>query len=131
MKIINRWTFLLQAFSFFLGYMQWGKGNSAFVYEAAKELFTKQSGTLQSFTHPLIFTALAGLCILLWTAAGGKTHRYLLLAGILLPGCLIAFILLAGLLSLNGKMLLSVLPYTLLALYHLRRIFPFRNQSAA
>lgn len=108
--------------SFFTGYMEWGQGNSAFVFDAARAIFTESDNLLSSLTHPLILSGLAGLLILLYCAIRQEPNRRLNTIGILILSPVVLLILLSGGLSGNVKSIASTLPFLGLAVvYYLVR----------
>lgn len=96
-----------------LGYMEWGGGNSAFIYESEYWVFFQKNGNVDTFTHPIVLLPLIGQITLLVSFLRRQPNRRVVLTGLAGIGLLYALIALAGLLSLNWKMLLSTLPYFL------------------
>jgi hypothetical protein len=102
--------------------MEWGNGNSAFMAEAAYQLLFKNPLSLGDLLHPLVLTGLAGQ-ILLGYAALSKLPRKLPAAiGILSLSIMVLIILLAGMLAMNIKMILSTLPFIGLSIFYFVRV---------
>ena len=101
--------------SFFTGYMEWGQGQTAFVFDAARTIFSEADNLLSSLTHPLIISGLAGLLILLYCAIRQEPWRRLNTIGILILSPVVLLILLSGALSGNIKSIASTLPFLGLA----------------
>lgn len=108
--------------AFLSGYMEWGQGNSAFVFDAARAIFTEADNLIGSLTHPLIISGLAGLIILIYCAVRPDANRRLNTIGILILSPVVLLILLSGGLSGNLKSVASTLPFLgLAAAYYIVR----------
>jgi hypothetical protein len=108
--------------AFLSGYMEWGQGNSAFVFDAARAIFTEADNLIGSLTHPLIISGLAGLIILIYCAIRPDASRRLNTIGILILSPVVLLILLSGGLSGNLKSVASTLPFLgLAAAYYIVR----------
>lgn len=104
---------IIIAFSFC--YMEWGGGNSAFIFEVEKTIFLKDSDLLQTLTHPLIMFGLIGQLLVLVSAfTEGKKRIWLAWIGMGLLSVIVFFVLLAGALSVNWKVIGSVIPFLML-----------------
>lgn len=104
--------------TFSLGYMEWGQGYSAYIFEVIVKLFSNWHDLLQSLVNPLILAGLAGHILLIWCVFQEKPNRKLNIAGILILAPVIVLVLLAGALSGNWKMILSALPFTALVVVY-------------
>ena len=92
-------------------YLEWGGGQSSFLYEIEWQLLSLQSRDGSSLTHPLVFLPVAGQLVLLVNLFRPKPSRKAGIVGILLIAPLLLMILLSGALSLNMRILLSVVPF--------------------
>jgi hypothetical protein len=72
-------------------------------------------------SHPLILFGLVGQLILLWSALFSRTPAWVTYVGIGMLAVVVLLILLAGSLSANARMILSVLPFLALAVWHIYR----------
>ncbi len=97
--------------AFCIGYMQWGGGNSSYVFQAIYEILFKNPNWIQNFSHPIILSGLVGILCLLYNAFAPKPKKVVQWIGIGALGVVIFFIFLAGALSMNWKQLLSVAPF--------------------
>ncbi|MFN7115382.1 MAG: hypothetical protein ACK4TA_01205 [Saprospiraceae bacterium] len=104
--------------AFSIGYMEWGNQQSAFVAQVEYQLLFKEKDLLAALTHPLILAGLVGQLIVLYVAFTRKPHKILHLIGILLLSAVMLLILLAGILSQNVKIILSVLPFIGLCIFY-------------
>lgn len=93
-----------------LCYLEWGGGNSGFLFQLEYELF-KQDDLVHSFTHVMVLAPLAGQLLLLLTVFQKIPGRRLTATGIGLLSVLVLMIFLVGILSLNYKIVLSTLPF--------------------
>lgn len=110
-KILNA---LLVVTSLF-GYLEWGKTNTMFLFEAEAEILTKLIHDPKSIIHPFTLLPLFGqtlLLITLFQKAPGKWLTFIGMAGI---GVLLTFMFLIGLLGINVKILVSTLPFMITA----------------
>ena len=107
---------LLLAFS--ICYMEWGGGNSAFVFQAEYELFRTADKLLSSLTHPLILAGLIGQVLLLYSIFSKTPNRLLNTIGILILSPVVLLVLLAGALSLNWKVIAAALPFVILSVIY-------------
>ena len=102
---------LLTVITFFFCYLEWGAGQSAFLYEAALQVFSQRESAGDNFSHPLILLPFVGLLILLYQAFQPIPSRRWVYIGLALPAILVLFILLVGILSGNVKVMVSTLPF--------------------
>jgi len=106
-KILN----ILLIFFSLIGYLEWGKNNQSFLYEAEAEiiytLFTNPSSALHLFTvFPLI-----GQILLFSTLFQKKPSKWLYYSGVFGIGILLLFMFIIGILSFNLKIILSTIPF--------------------
>jgi hypothetical protein len=101
--------------SFLVCYLEWAGGHSGFIFQMEYQFF---SGEISkgSLTHPLILFPLAGQIILL--VAFFYPKRKLMLAAILMLSLLVVMILLAGILAMNVKQIISTLPFIGFSIYY-------------
>lgn len=110
-KLLN----LLLLISFQFGYLQWGKDQSLFIFQAEAALFAKAFTEPAGLLHPFILVPLAGLLILLYTLFQKEPGRKLTIAGLVCLSLLMLFIFLIGILSLKLKILFSAIPFLMMA----------------
>lgn len=114
--------------SFFFGYLEWGNGNTAFVYEGFLEVISNAKRLESNFTHPLIVLPLIGQIIFLSGTFKKTLKNQWFVGALILTGLLFVMILLAGVLSMNSKIIISCLPYLLFAISMLRTILMERKK---
>lgn len=106
------------------GYLEWGKDNHLFLFQAQMEILSKLLSDPLSVIHPFILLPLTGQLILLITVFQKKPSRLLTFAGLSFLSLLLVFMFVIGLISYNIKILLSVLPFiitgTLVIIYHVK-----------
>ena len=117
---LKKFLSILLLIAFLFCYMEWGKTNTAFVFETEYYLFVKTTDTRSSFTHPLILIPLLGQLCILFSLFSKRRSKILVFAGMILMSVLVLFIFLAGILSLNVKMISSCLPFILLSIALIR-----------
>lgn len=110
-KILN---FLLILSSLF-GYLEWGGGNHMFLFTAEKEIVTKLCIDPKSVIHPFILFPLIGQVLLMITLFQKKPSKTLTYIGMSMLGVLLLFMLFAGILGFNLKIICSTLPFLLFA----------------
>lgn len=91
-------------------YLEWGGGNSGFLFQLELELF-KTDDIVHTFTHVMVIAPLAGQVLLLITVFQKTPSRLLTAIGIGLLSVLVLMISLVGVLGLNYKIFLSTLPF--------------------
>jgi hypothetical protein len=97
-------------------YLQWGKDQSAFVYEMEYQILAGKTETKEVFMHPMVALPFIGQLILLIALFQKTPSRKLLIAAIILMGILVAIVLLAGVLSKNLRIVGSTLPFITIAI---------------
>ncbi len=112
-RILN----LLLIVTFQFGYMEWGGGNSSFIYQAAAAIIRNAGDDPGAFLHPFIIIPLGGLVLLLVTVFQKKPSRRLTLIGLGSLSVLMLFLFLIGLISLNTKILLSTIPFLVIGVF--------------
>jgi hypothetical protein len=113
----------LLAGAFLICRMEWGQGNSAFVFELFREFFRSPQHTIETLVHPVIMAGVLGLALLIYGAVARRPRRALVLAGILLPGLVAALLLLVGSLSGRITIIFLSLPYLVGAAILSRRVW--------
>ena len=111
-KLLN--TLLL--LTSFLGYLEWGKNQNVFLAHAEWDILKKIATSPLSVVHPLIIIPMLSQCLLLFTLFQKKPSKIITYLAIIGLGILFGFISLAGLLSLNIKIVSSTLPFLITAL---------------
>ena len=109
----------------FVGYLEWGGGNSMFLFQGEIEVVSKFLNDPASALHPFTLLPLVGQVLLLITLFQKSPSRLLTFLGLAGIGVLLVFMLIIGLLSLNFKVALSTLPFlvtSFMAVKHHRAI---------
>ncbi|HNR08785.1 MAG TPA: hypothetical protein PKM27_15810 [Saprospiraceae bacterium] len=110
-KVYNLLLILTSLF----GYLEWGGNNHQFLFEAEAEIFSRLINDPLSVIHPLVLLPLAGQILLLITLFQRKPSKILTFIGMGGLGILLGFMALVGVLGLNYKIVLSVLPFLTIA----------------
>ncbi|MBX2946061.1 MAG: hypothetical protein KF725_09520 [Cyclobacteriaceae bacterium] len=119
-KILNGLLILTSLF----GYLEWGKDNSVFLFQAEVEVISKLFSDPVSAAHPFTILPLVGQALLLITLfqkRPGKVLTYTGMAGI---GVLLIFMFVIGIIGFNYRILFSTIPFLIvsfLTVHHLRR----------
>lgn len=103
-----------------IGYLEWGNGNKTFLFQAEWEVISKMFADPLSAFHPLVLLPLAGQLALLVTIFQNHPNRILTITGITGIGILFAVILLAGIMGMNWKVVVSTLPFLTTAFYAIK-----------
>ncbi len=106
-KILNA----LLIVSSLIGYLEWGQGNSSSVAKAEWEILIKVWSDPMSVLNPLTVLPFLGQLLLIITLFQKNVSRTLTLTGTTCIGILFLVILLVGILSMNAKIILSVIPF--------------------
>ena len=101
-------------------YLEWGGGNSGFLFQMEYELF-KQTDLTHSLTHVMVLAPLVGQLLLLVTLFQKTPGRRLTAIGVGLLSVLILMIFLVGILGLNYKILLSTLPFIITSILFIKK----------
>lgn len=105
-----------------VGYLEWGTGHSAFLFQAEAEVFLKAWDAPLSVLHPFTLLPVVGQLALLSTLFQRSPGRGRTLTGIVGLGLLLGLMFVIGLLSMNLRILGSTLPFLVLAAVTLRRL---------
>lgn len=106
---------LLLILTSLLGYLQWGKNQELFLFEAEAILLTKLVHEPSSILHPFTILPLLGQLLLFITLFQQNPNKWLSYIGITCLGILLGFMLFIGIISLKYKICLSTLPFWVLA----------------
>ncbi|HEU5289183.1 MAG TPA: hypothetical protein VFU05_00990 [Cyclobacteriaceae bacterium] len=101
-------------------YLEWGGGNSGFLFQMEFELF-KKADLAHSLTHVMVLAPLTGQLILLSSVFKKTPGRRLTAIGIGLLSVLVLMIFLIGILGLNYKIFLSALPFIISVIFFFRK----------
>ena len=94
-----------------LGYLEWGGGNSMFLFQGEIDILSKLFHDPLSVAHPFTLLPLLGQIILLVTFFQKNPSNILTFIGLGCLSVLLLFMFLIGVLSLNFKILLSTIPF--------------------
>ena len=117
---------LMILLSSFFGYLEWGKNQKLFLFQAEFDILKKIFSDLNSVLHPLIILPLIAQLILLVTLFQKYPSIKLIWIGIIGLAILFLFMFFVGCISMNLKIVLSTLPFIILSL-----IFIFRKRILA
>jgi len=106
--------------AFSICYTEWGADQSAFIFEMELEFFASLRKNLASFTHPLILAGLLGQLGLIYGMMVSKPRFWIISACLAFLGLVVGIFLLAGLLSLNFKIIASTIPFWVLVWFWFR-----------
>ena len=115
-KLLN---FLLIVTSLF-GYLEWGSDNHSFLFQAEPEVLSKIFSDPASVLHPFTVLPIIGQILLLITLFQKQPDKVMTYIGITGLGILLSFIFIVGVLSLNSKIMLTALPFLILAIITIR-----------
>ena len=111
-KILNGLAILSSLF----GYLEWGGGNDAFLFQAEMEVLGKLVSDPVSAAHPITLLPLLGQVLLIVTLFQKEPSRLLTYLEIACLALLLVFMFLIGLLSLNLNIFLSTIPFLVVAI---------------
>jgi hypothetical protein len=106
--------------TFFLGYMEWGADNRAFLFQAAAALLISLPNDLEGLLNPFVIIPLAGMIMLVITFFQKNPSRKLSLIGLACLAVFMVFLFFIGLISMNFKIALSTIPFLACAMLSLR-----------
>lgn len=103
-----------------IGYLEWGGNNHTFLFRAEYELLSRLPQEPASALHPFIILPVAGQVLLLITLLQRRPGKALSYTGMAALGLLPGFMFLAGILSRNPAIIVSTLPFIVVALLTVR-----------
>lgn len=112
-------------------YLEWGGGNSTFLFRAEYDILFGASGTKDTFAHPAVMIPMIGQLALIITLFQKRPNKVLTLIGLISLSLLILFIFFIGIMSLNFKMYISALPFLITGFFVLRYNRRIRRQKKA
>lgn len=115
-KILN----LLVVLTSLFGYLEWGSGNSAFLFQAEWEVLRRLFSEPLAVIHPFTLLPLLGQVLLFVTLFQKEPSRPLTFIGIACLGVLLLLMVFIGAISLNYKIFLSTIPFIVTAVFAIR-----------
>jgi hypothetical protein len=115
---------LLLIITSLFGYLEWSGDSHAFLFQAEAEVFSKLFTDPASVLHPFTLLPMAGQIILLLTLFQNKPGKILTYIGIACLGLLLGFMFVIGIISVKYKIVLSTIPFLVVAFFTIRR---YRN----
>ena len=115
-KLINLGVIVSSLFAF----MEWGGGNSMFLFEAEMELISNALIDPLSVIHPMTLLPLAGQIMLVITMFQKKPNKKMTIIGILCLTLLIGFLFFIGVIGFNFSILISTVPFLCLSFFAIR-----------
>ncbi|MBK9270363.1 MAG: hypothetical protein IPM48_02105 [Saprospiraceae bacterium] len=113
------WNVLLVVTSLF-GYLEWGKVQHSFLFEAEAEFISKLLTDPVSVLHPFTILPMFGQIILIATLFQKKVSRAWTYIGMVCLAILICFMCFVGFLGSNYKIVLSTLPFLITTILTIR-----------
>lgn len=107
---------LLLIISSLLGYLEWGKDNSSFLFQGEYELLKNVISNPKSAIHPFTLIPFLGQILLIITLFKKTPNPKLTYLGISFIGLLLLFMFFIGVISFKYKILISTLPFIVLAI---------------
>ena len=108
--------------SFLVCYLEWGQGNSSFVFEIEYSILFQKGDKADSFAHPLVLLPFVGQLLVLYALFQKPPRKRLVFIGLSLMGILALMLLLVGILGRNPKIALSTMPFLLSSLWCVRAL---------
>ena len=94
-------------------YLEWGKDNHSFLFQAEYEVLYKLISDPVAALHPLTLIPLLGQILLLISVFKHEPGKWMIITGVISLGILLGFILVIGSMVPNVKMILSTIPFML------------------
>lgn len=112
-KLLNFLLFITSL----IGYLEWGKDSSMFLFQAEAEVLRKLFTEPSSAVHPFTLIPLLGQVLLVTTLLQKQVNKIFTFISIFSIGILLLFMFFIGSLTLNYKILLSTIPFLAMAVY--------------
>lgn len=106
-------------FSLF-GYLEWGGGNNMFLFQGEWQVLSKLFSDPKSVIHPFTLMPMLGQLLLLIALFQKTPNKTLTYTGIGLISVLLLFVFFVGIISLNYKIIISILPFLIAAFYFVK-----------
>lgn len=113
---------ILLLVSFLFVYLEWGKGQSSFLFQIEWLILSGSKSKASAFIHPFVLIPLGGQIFVLLSLFIKYKATFLTKVGIGLMSVLVLFILLTGCLVFNMRVIVSTLPFILISILLLIRI---------
>ena len=110
-KILNSLIILTSL----IGFLEWGKGQKLFLFQAEGEIITKLFTNPAAVIHPLTMLPLLAQILLLITLFQKQPNKILTFVSIAGLGVLLGLMFVIGIISLNLKILISTIPFLTVA----------------
>jgi len=115
-KVLNALLIITSLF----GYLEWGGNNRIFLFKAEAEIFSKFFTNPSSALHPLTILPILGQLLLLITIFQKVPNKTLIYIGIAGLGLLLSLMFIAGLVSMNLKIIISTIPFIVVSILAIR-----------
>jgi hypothetical protein len=125
-KIFN----LLLVLTSLIGFLEWGKTNQLFLFQAEAEIILKGINNPSSVLHPFVLFPLFGQLLLLITLFQSTPNRVLTFIGIGALTLLLGFMFLIGVMSLNLKIICSTIPFLVTAVLTIRHYTKIKKPNS-
>lgn len=99
-----------------VAYLEWGGNNSMFLFQGEWDILQKLFTDPMSVAHPFTVLPMLGQVLLFTTLFQNQPSKILTWIGILGMGILLLFIFIIGLMGLNLKITMSVVPFLVIAI---------------
>ena len=114
-----------------VGYLQWGDNHSMFLFEVELELFAKLIKDPISVLHPFTVLPMLGQLLLFITLMQRKPSKILTYTGIACIAILLVLMFFIGVISFKLKIILSTLPFLVIAFFAIREQWRKRGDHPA
>lgn len=112
---MRRLLSILLIISFQFGYLQWGSNDHMFVFEVEAALISNFASKYRSLLHPFILVPLIGFILHIYNIIKPGIRKRYPLIGIVCLSTLMLMLLFIGLLAQKGKIIVSTLPFIMIA----------------
>ncbi len=110
-----------------IGYLEWGGGNTSFLFEAEAEVVKKLVTDPLAGAHAFTIIPLIGQVVLLATIFQKRPSSVLTILGIACLGLLLGFISFIGIITQSIKVFISTVPFLFLAAFTLYSLWRRRK----
>lgn len=127
----TKWIHLGLVVSFLIGYMEWGKDQKMFIFQAFADIIEKGLADPITFLHPFILFPLVGFVGILYSLFQNKPNKTLTLISIGGMALIMLFIFFIGVFTGNVKMILFNLPFMVFMVLEVLALRASRNTPSA
>lgn len=117
LTLIRPFSYLALLIAFSSCYLEWGGGNSTYIFEIIRVVFVQRATWRDNLSHPIILFGIGAHIMILFSVFWQGSPKWLSLSGRVILAIVVAFVSLIGLVSRNNLMVLRSIPFWLVVIF--------------